>query len=252
MAALCRLSQQLLRLALFLLHENMKLPLTCWPCAPMTQTTCESRLTAQAVADPDPLFRRPGLLSNQECARRSLAGTAWHSWLLRPFFGRASRLSMSALAGVRGRLIEAYAAYRQRMGQWRQDVYTMAGTPLFWVALRVFHYCHAPIDHLQHFLQSTKDPHIASLTCGKAAEIARQFQDVLLRTTWEAMADKLPIRQHKEVFFLAVGLVLNLSAGFNRRVARPLSRRRPRRLLTQTVRQAISKTSALDRKWPEH
>eukprot|EP00972_Heterocapsa_arctica_P045431 6706618-Heterocapsa_arctica.AAC.1 len=118
---------------------------------------------------------------------------------------------------------KAYTAYRNRMGQWRKDVFLLTTTPLFWLCLKVFFICHAPLDHHQNFMQSVgRKGHIARLVCGKAAEIAGNFETVLLTTNWSEMEDVLPIEKAPEVLFLAVALTLNMSAGYNRRVVQQL------------------------------
>lgn len=113
------------------------------------------------------------------------------------------------------------------MGRWRHDAYNMASTPLFWVCLKVFYQVHAPMDHLQSFMQALPPDgcgHVAQLVCGKAKAIASEFETLLVRTDWNAIADVLPIRQHREVNILAVGLTLNLAAGYHRRAVRQLER----------------------------
>lgn len=122
--------------------------------------------------------------------------------------------------------IDESKAYSQKMGKWRRASLDRVSDPIFWKLLAVANRAREPLIHLSNFLKvkltdtqlSDLGGHLSQLTCGKANQIAYEFDDLFLADRWRDIVEGLPKSDADWLMSLAACLVANHACAFHRRV----------------------------------
>jgi hypothetical protein len=126
---------------------------------------------------------------------------------------------------------EEQAEYRLRMGRWRREVYTIMEDNFVWWTVIDLNVClHQPFTHHHNFMAQVqpvdKPQHVALMVFGKAHAILAEFEPLFRDASWALdLAVRIPQSDAKHLgslLLLGVELGCNLSAGYWRRIVRPL------------------------------
>jgi hypothetical protein len=86
--------------------------------------------------------------------------------------------------------VEEQKAYRNRLSKWCRESLELIKDPLFWELTRICLLLQGPADHLMNFTRSLAESsacQVARLATGKAAEIQKEFTNMLFDDSFAAL-----------------------------------------------------------------
>jgi hypothetical protein len=128
-------------------------------------------------------------------------------------------------------------AYSAKVGKWIRGTLDCTGDPVFWFFVHVSNACRQPLMHFYAILCSETDMPIKALVCGRVAEIASEFDQMLATThVWLASAvtaacsvlpegSTLSAEEQHLLEDMGIMILLHNSSAFHRRIVKPLSER---------------------------
>ena len=114
--------------------------------------------------------------------------------------------------------------YKDQLTRWRGDVHVAIWKHDFWVMMRINHRACEPLSRFLHVLEQTvsslepNTTHLSKLVCGKNAEIAAMFPDVLRDPSWHTEALHVEHIFPDQMYLCLVTLVCLAAAEHHNRI----------------------------------